>query len=88
MSTVSSLTPLVQAGILALPLFFTLGICANDFFASHRAYDTALSRRVARALGEWTPPNLSEIARRELLSERDDLLREIKRLESRASVLR
>lgn len=83
-ASVGSLSPFVQAGILALPLFFTLGICANDFIASRRAYDTALSRRVSRALGEWSPPTLSDAARRELIAERDDLLRDIARIESRA----
>jgi hypothetical protein len=85
MSAGAPLSPLVQAGILALPLCFTLGICANDYAASGKAYEKALSVRVSRALGEWSAPVLSDAARRELLSERDDLRREIARLESRFS---
>ncbi len=77
-------TPSLQAvASFALPACFLVGAALSDWLASRRSRDALLARRVAQSLGEWTPPPLSDAARRALERERDDLAREIERLEAR-----
>ena len=67
----------------ALPTCFLVGAVLNDWLASSKSRGALLSRRVSQALGEWTPPQLSDAARLALALEREDVLRDIARIESR-----
>ncbi len=76
--------PTLQAvASFALPACFLVGAALSDWLASQRSRDALLARRVAQNLGEWAPPPLGESARRALEREREDVMRDVERLEAR-----
>ena len=60
-----------------------IGWAAQQAWVDDAATDALVAKRVAQALGEWTPPPLSPEQRRTLQEERVALVRELVRLEER-----
>ena len=71
--------------IWALPVFFTAGFLINDHFETQKEEARVLEMRVRQRMGEWSPPALTEEERKNLVAERERVLKIIDKLEKRLS---
>ena len=69
--------------VLALPLCFLLGYLVDDQLRTSAEFRVLEAERVAKRMGAWAPPPLSDAERASLLAERTKLLKEVEHLRAR-----
>jgi hypothetical protein len=82
------LTPAARRAFLLVGGSFLLGLYLQDRQVSQADEDRIVAERVAKRLGEWTPPVLSAHDRLALMAERDELLEEVAKSERRLAEAR